>query len=156
MFDAPLESLYTWAALSVAATVLLGIVAGLPTTPAPDASGVADTVDGVAVAEYDTVAEHSLGAESVRLGAHRIGLRNAGGTAHATFAFGPVTPAAPGTKLESVAFGARPSAVFESPAELRTAVADAQQTNSSWRPAAEELVVRHVSWEGMDVTVVAA
>ncbi|KAB1192204.1 hypothetical protein GJR96_01595 [Haloferax sp. MBLA0076] len=156
MFDAPLESLYTWTALSVAATVLLGVVAGIPTTPAPDASGVADTVDGVAVADYDATAEYPINADSVRLDARRIGLRNEGGAAHATFAFGPIVPTTPGTRLGAVAVGAPPSDVFESPAAFRAAVADAHRTDSSWRPAAESLVVRHVSWEGTDVTVVSA
>lgn len=156
MFDAPLDSLYIWVALSVAATVLLGLVAGVPTTPAPDATGVADTVDGVAVSDYDAAAEHALDADAVRLDAHRLGLRNAGGTAHATFAFGPVTPATPGSPLGAVAAGAHPSDVFDSPAAFRAAAVTARETNSSWRPAAESLVVRHVSWEGTDVTVVVA
>jgi hypothetical protein len=156
MFDAPLDSLYIWTALSVAATVLLGTVVGLPTTPAPDASGVADTVDGVAVADYDTTAEHALGAEAVRLDSHRLGLRNDGGTAHATFAFGSITPTAPETRLGAVAAGAHPSDVFGSPVAFRAAIDGARHANSSWRPAAESLVVRHVSWEGVDVTIVSA
>ncbi|AFK18430.1 hypothetical protein E6P09_06580 [Haloferax mediterranei ATCC 33500] len=156
MLDAPLDTLYTWTALSVAATVLLGTVAGLPTTPAPDASSVADTVDGVAVSEFDTTAEHPLTADAVRLGSKRIGLRNEGGAAHATFAFGPITPATPDSRLGSVAMGANPNAVFDSPASFAAAAAAARQRNATWRSAAESLVVRHVSWEGTDVTVVAA
>ncbi|WP_411968059.1 hypothetical protein [Haloferax sp. YSSS75] len=156
MFDVPFESLYIWTALSVAAVVLVGTVAGLPTTPIPDATGVADTVDSVAVADYDTTAEHPLEADAVSLGSRRIALRNDGGTAHAAFAFGPVTPTTYESRLGSVALGAQPSAVFESPAAFRAAVGDARTTNSSWRPVADTLVVRHVSWEGTDVTVVAA
>ncbi|ELZ91815.1 hypothetical protein C440_15924 [Haloferax mucosum ATCC BAA-1512] len=154
MLDAPLDSLYTWTALSVAATVLLGTVVGLPTTPAPDASGVADTVDGVAVAEYDTTAEQPLTADSVRLGPKRIGLRNDGGTAHATFAFGPITPATPDSPLGSVAMGANPTAVFDSPADFAAAADAARHRKATWRSAAESLVVRHVTWEETDVTVV--
>ncbi|GGC62698.1 DUF7283 family protein [Haloferax sulfurifontis] len=156
MLDAPLDTLYTWAALSVAATVLVGTVAGLPTTPAPDASGVADAVDTVAVAEYDATAEHDLDADAVRLGPHRIGLRNDGGAAHATFGFGPVTPATPDSRLGSVAAGTPPSAVFDSPAALAAAAETARDRDASWRPAGELLVVRHVNWEETDVTVVSA
>ncbi|MDS0240645.1 MULTISPECIES: hypothetical protein [unclassified Haloferax] len=156
MLDAPLDTLYTWAALSVAATVLVGTVAGLPTTPAPDASGVADAVDTVAVAEYDATAEHDLDADAVRLGPRRIGLRNDGGAAHATFGFGPITPASPDSRLGSVAAGTPPSAVFDSPAAFAAAAETARDRDASWRPAGELLVVRHVNWEGTDVTVVSA
>jgi hypothetical protein len=156
MFDVPFESLYTWTALSVAATVLLGTVAGLPFTPAPDATVAADAVDRVAVSEYDTTAEYAHGAEAVRLDTRRIGLRNDGGAAHATFAFGPITPTHPETRLGAVAAGAHPSDVFESADAFHAAVTEAHHPNSSWRPAAESLVVRHVTWEGWDVTVVSA
>ncbi|WP_148413024.1 hypothetical protein [Haloferax sp. KTX1] len=156
MLDAPLDTLYTWAALSVAATVLVGTVAGLPTTPAPDASGVADAVDTVAVADYDATAEHDLDADAVRVGPRRIGLRNDGGAAHATFGFGPVTPASPDSRLGSVAAGTPPSAVFDSPAAFAAAAETARDRDASWRPASELLVVRHVNWEGTDVTVVSA
>ncbi|WP_396610433.1 hypothetical protein ACH9L7_09240 [Haloferax sp. S1W] len=162
MLDVPFESLYTLVALSVAASLLVGVVAGLPTTPAPDTPAVAETIDTVAVADYDAMAEIPLTADAVLLGPHRIGLRNDGGAAHATFAFGPVTPARPDSRLGAVATGADPSAVFDSPAAFREATEAAQSPSTSggaarsWQPAPESLVVRHVTWEGVDVTIVAA
>ncbi|ELZ86647.1 hypothetical protein C453_05899 [Haloferax elongans ATCC BAA-1513] len=184
MLDVPFESMYTLVALSVGATLLVGVVAGLPTTPAPDAQGVAETIDDVAVAEYDATAEVPLGAAEIRLDPQRIGLRNDGGVAHATLAFGPVTPATLDSRLGAVATGAAPSTVFDSPAAFRKAAAESREvatvtrevatatretatatrdataatheTGRSWRSAPESLVVRHVTWEGVDVTIVAA
>ncbi|UVE48940.1 hypothetical protein KU306_08290 [Haloferax larsenii] len=186
MLDVPFESMYTLVALSVGATLLVGVVAGLPTTPAPDAQEVAETIDDVAVAEYDATAEIPLGAAEIRLGPQRIGLRNDGGAAHATLAFGPVVPTTLDSRLGAVATGAAPSDVFESPAVFREAAAESREVSAatheaattirgpatatatrnsttathepgrSWRPAPESLVVRHVTWEGVDVTIVAA
>ncbi|MFC7204372.1 hypothetical protein ACFQJC_12665 [Haloferax namakaokahaiae] len=156
MFDAPIESLSLWTALALGGVVLLGVVGGLSSPPAPDAPAVADAIDRVAVAEYDASATVHLDAESVRLGTHRIALRNDGGTSHATFAFGPVTPATPGTPLAAVARGSSPESVFDTPAAFESALADARTTNASWHAAEESLVVRRISWEGVDALVVVA
>lgn len=154
MFDAPVDSLYIWAALAVGGVALFGVVGGLPTTPAPDAAGAADVVDRVAVAEYGATTEYRVRADAVRLDAHRIALKNDGGVSHATFAFGPVASATPDSKLATVAMGASPGVLFDTSAEFEAAVADAHTYNASWRPAAETLVVRRISWEGVDATIV--
>ncbi|WP_410765429.1 hypothetical protein [Haloferax sp. DFSO60] len=156
MFDAPVESLSLWTALAVGGVVLLGVVAGLSSHPAPDAAGVADAVDRVAVAEYDATATVRLHADSVRLGTHRIALRNDGGTSHATFAFGPITPASPDTPLAAVAQGSSPEAVFDTRTAFETALVDARTADPSWHAAEESLVVRRISWEGSDALIVVA
>jgi hypothetical protein len=92
MFNIPVDAWYAWIGLSIAGITLIGAVSGLPTTKPPDAAAVATTIDRVGAAEYPATAEHPLTADAIRLGTYRIGLKSDAGTAHATLAFGPVTP----------------------------------------------------------------
>ncbi|MCO8268914.1 hypothetical protein NKF06_20655, partial [Haloferax sp. AB510] len=42
------------------------------------------------------------------------------------------------------------------PAAFAAAAETARDRNASWHPVSEPLVVRHISWEGTDVTIVSA
>lgn len=156
MFDVPVDGWYAWIGLAVASVVVLGTAASLPIVPPPDAAGVADTVDRAASAEYGATATHPLDADAVRLGPRRIGLRNDAGTTHAAFGFGPVTPVRVGMQLDRVLDGAPPGAAFESGEAFRQAVIAARSRDPRWRPVDGPLVVRRVSWEGVDATLVGA
>lgn len=159
MLDVPLDSWYAWFGLSLASVALVGAVAGLPTTPPPNAADAAATVDRVAAAEYDATAEHPLDASAVRVGSRRISLRNDAGTAHATFGFGPVTPVPAGeSPLRAVLYGAPPETVFASRAAFQRAIVDARadSNDAAWRDVNQTLVVRGTSWEGVDVVLVDA
>ncbi|WP_311170962.1 DUF7283 family protein [Halobellus ordinarius] len=159
MFDLPLEAWYGWIGLSLAGVALVGAAAGLPTTPPPDAGAAAGTVDRVAAAEYTATAEHPLEADEIRLGTRRIGLRSDAGTAHATLAFGPVTPVPDGdSPLRDVLYGTPPSRVFDSPQAFREAIvaARADGQDATWREIDRTLIVRRVTWEGVDVVLVDA
>ncbi|MFC6826399.1 DUF7283 family protein [Halopelagius fulvigenes] len=159
MLDVPLDSWYAWFGLSLASLALVGAVAGLPTTPPPNAADAAETVDRVAAAEYDATAEHPLDASAIRIGTRRISLRNDAGTAHATFGFGPVTPVPVGdSPLRAVLHGAPPESVFESKAAFQQAVVDARvgADDATWRDVDRTLIVRRTSWEGVDVVLVDA
>lgn len=162
MLDVPLDSWYAWFGLSLASLALVGAVVGLPTTPPPNAADAAETVDRVAAAEYDATAEHPLDASVVKLGTRRVSLRNDAGTAHATFAFGPVTPvpAEDDSPLRAVLHGAPPESVFDSKTAFQQAVVDARAASGSgdapWREVDRTLVVRRTAWEGVDVVLVDA
>lgn len=156
MFDAPVDSWYLWVGLASASVLLFGVVTGLPTAPPLDATGFADTVDTVAASQHTATATRSLAADEIRLGPNRVALRGGGGTAHATFVYGPVVPVANGTVLWEVAQGASPAHVFERPEAFRRAVTRAQNRGAEWRPADARLTVRTVTWEGTDVTLVDA
>ena len=153
MFDAPADAWYVWLGLSAVSLAVLGVATSLPTAPTPDAASAAETIDQVAVSDYDAAATHALHANRIRVETHRIGLRNAAGTAHATLA-SPVTPVAPGTATARLLRGRPPAAVFASPSAFERAVEHARERPPSWRPAATPLVVRRVSWGGVDVTLV--
>jgi hypothetical protein len=156
MFDVPLDAWYTWIGLALAGTAMFGAAASLPTTAPPDAAGVADTVDAVAASDYAATAEHPLDADAVRLGPHQIGLRNDAGTTHAAFAFGPVTPVPEGSVLQAVLYGTPPDAAFESRTAFQQAVIRARTREPTWEPVERTLVVRRVSWNGIEVTLVDA
>jgi hypothetical protein len=156
VFDAPVDGWYAWLGVAAASAALLGTAVSLPATPPPDAAGVADTVDRTAASEYDARAEHPLDAAAVRLGPEQVGLRTEAGTVHASFAYGPVTPVAGHAELAAVLAGARPDGEFDSPGDLRRAAARARARDHGWRRVDGPLVVRHVVWEGVDVTLVGA
>ena len=153
MFDTPIDAWYVWLGLSVASLAVFGVVTGLPTTPAPDATDVAETIDQVAATGYDTTAARDLDARAIRVGTRRVGLRNDAGAAHATLA-SPVVPVTRETRLVHLLHGAPPETVFRSPGVLRKRVAVARDHEPRWRPAEEALVIRHVVWGDVDVTLV--
>ena len=154
MFDVPVDAWYTWLGVSLASVALFGVGASLPTAPPPAAADAADTGDRAASASAPVTAEHPLDARTVRVAPNQLGLRNDAGTTHATFAFGPVTPAARGTALLDVLRGAPPSSRFDSPETLCDAAASARDRAARWRPVDGPLLVRRVVWEGCDVTLV--
>lgn len=153
MFDAPLDAWYVWLGLSVASVAVFGVTTSLPVAPAPNAAGVAETVDRVAATDYDTTASRTLDAHAVRIGPRRIGLRNDAGTSHATLAYA-IVPVSRGTRAAHLLRGTPPDAVFSSPAAFERAVSRAREQETAWTPAGETLVVRHLSWGAVDVTLV--
>jgi hypothetical protein len=153
MFDTPVETWYVWAGLAVVSVVVLSLALNLPRTPPPDAVGVAESVDSVAASAHPATATHSLTVDAVRVGPYRVWLRDDGTTGHAVFAYGPVTPVRRGTALWDVLQGAPPDQAFASPAAFRRATSTARDRDPEWRTV-DELTVRTVSWEGVDVTLV--
>lgn len=158
MFDAPPDAWYTWVAVALASVAVAGVATDLPTRPAPDAAAAADTVDVVAGASYPSAAEHPLSADAVRLRPNRLALRTDGATSHATFAFGPVVPVGDDAALARVARGVPPGRAFPSLTAFREAVEAAREraAEADWRPADDRLVVRHLEWGELDVTLVDA
>jgi len=155
MFGPPVESWYVWVGLGAVSAALIGVAVELPRTASPDAAAVATTVDGVAASPYDAVGEHPLRADAVRLSAKRVALRRGGTTARAEFEFGPVVPVPPGDgPLRRVLRGGSPAGGFDSPADFEATTERARERDPSWRPAPEQLIVRRVSWRGVDATLV--
>lgn len=154
MLGVPVDAWYTWLGLSIASVALVGVGASLPTAPPPTAGTVADTIDRTAATPYPATAEHPLDARAVRIEPREIGLRNDAGTTHATLAFGPVTPVASASNLHAVLNGAPPGSRFDSGSALCDAARAARERPSRWRQVEGPLVVRHVVWEGCDVTLV--
>lgn len=156
VFETAIDVWYVWVGVSLVSAGALGGATAVPTTMPPDATGAARVVDGVADSRYAAMGEHPLGrVEELRLTPTGIGLRGAAGAAHARFRAGPVTPVV-GGPLRRVLDGTPPSTVFDDPAALRTAATDAREEarDSDWRTAAETLRVRHLTWRGVDVTLV--
>lgn len=153
--DVPTDLLPVWTGLTVASVALLGVVVGLP-TGAPDATTPARAIDEVASSPYDASATVPLEPRS-QTELRTRGLERCRGTAcaHATFEFGPVVPVAPDSSLGAVLAGTAPEAAFDSPAAFRRAVERARQ-RAPVVTRTTELHARHVSWGGVDVTLVGA
>lgn len=156
MFDAPIDATYAWLGLTLVATLVFGLAVRVPAAPPPDAAGVAATVDSVVASPYPATAEHPVAAESVRIRPHRVALRNGGGSAHAPITAGPVTPVDDGTALADVLRGTPPESAFDSPAEFRRALERERNETQPWEPATGAVLVRSVTWEGVDATLVGA
>jgi hypothetical protein len=153
MFDVPVDAWYVWVGLTVVGAATLGIASGLPASPPPDADAAAETVDGVAASQHARVDRHELSnADSIRIGVDFLSLRGPGGTVHAQFGYGPVTPAL-GDELGAVLIGAHPGMVSESPTAFERAIRDARERRPQWQQA-DRLVVRRVSWEDVDAILV--
>jgi hypothetical protein len=154
MFDPSIDAVAVWLGLALAGLVVAGVVVELPTPRPPDATAAVTTVDAVDAADYPSTARHPVAADAVRLGPDRLSLRGPGGTSHATYGYGPVTPAPPDSPLCAVARGAPPESAFTSPVRMAGAASARRDATPTWRPVDRPLVVRKVSWEGVEVTLV--
>lgn len=155
MLETPIDVPHVWLGVAIVSLAVAGVGTGLPTGTPPDAVGPANAVDRVAASDHPATAQHPIAADEARIGPHRIGLRDAGGTARASFAFGPVTPVGDGP-LRRVLEGAPPDRAFESPGAMRRAADRARRQEATWRPAGDRILVRSVSWGGVNVTLVGA
>ncbi len=154
MFEVPLDAWYVWIGLAAVSSATLGVVSVLPSAVPPDAAGSAETVDSVAASDHAAVGKHPLSnVEAVRIGANSISLRGPGGTAHAAFGYGPVTPVLSNSTLEPVLRGMPPDAVFDTPHAFERATIRAQEVEPHWKKT-DRLVVRRVSWEGTHAVLV--
>ena len=156
MFDVPVDAWYAWLGLSLASVAVFGVAGAIPASPPPDAAAVADTIDRVAGDTHPATAEHPLDAREIRLTPRGIHLRADAGTAHATFAFGPITPVREDSDLRAVLYGTPPERVFDSKRAMKQAVVDARSAGGDWRPVERTLVVRRLTWRGYGVTLVGA
>jgi hypothetical protein len=152
MFETHVDTLYLWVGLGTVSVAVLGVVAGLPTTAPPDATGAAATIDEVTTSPPGSVTHRRLIAEEWSLDSRRIRLRTDGGTATARLVR-PVVPART-DRLRAVLTGERPTTVYSSTDAFRRDVREARGTDTGWRPAPDRLTVRHVAWGGSDVTIV--
>lgn len=154
MFDVPLDAWYVWLGLAVASSATFGLASAMPAAPPPDASGAAETVDGVAASPYAAVGEHPLpNAEAVRIQQDTLSLRGPGGVEHAGLGYGPVAPARQDEELAALLRGEPPEAVFDSPADFQAAIRESTSRDPRWERT-DRLVVRRVTWEGTDAVLV--
>lgn len=154
MLGPPIDAWYVWLGVSLASLAVLGVASVAAPDPPSEAPAVAETVDTVAASEPPASATHPIGADRVRVGAHRLTLEGARPRT-AVVRYGPVTPAQRGTALEAVARGASPAERFASPAAFAAAAADAREHERVIEPAGD-LLVRTVAWDDVEVTLVTA
>ncbi|MFB6270547.1 MAG: hypothetical protein ABEH83_11415 [Halobacterium sp.] len=143
-------------ALSLVSTTLLGVAFAAQPSVAPRADALASTVNAVGAADTPGAESHPVRADAVRITTHEIAVRGDGGTARASFAYGPVVPVRRDTGLWRVLHGAPPGEVFDGGLQFASAAVDARQREAFWRHGRDRLTVRRVTWRGVDVTLVGA
>lgn len=153
MLDAPIDTWYVFLGVGVASLVVAGLALSLPTSSPPTATTVADAVDSVAASPHEARTTVDVPGEQMRLGPKEIALRSDGGTAHARFTYGPVTPVGD-ERLREVLTGEGPESVFQSRERFATAVEAAQRREATWQETPDELVVVRVEWGDVDATLV--
>ncbi|GCF15009.1 hypothetical protein Harman_29440 [Haloarcula mannanilytica] len=152
MFETHVDTLYLWVGLGTVSIAVLGVVVGLPTTAPPDATGAAATIDEVTTSPAGSVTHRGLIAEEWILTNREIRLRNDGGTAIARL-IRAVVPART-DQLRAVLDGKRPAGAYDTPDTFRRDIREVRNADTDWRPAPDQLTVRHVAWGGTDVTIV--
>lgn len=153
MFGLPADAGWIWLGLLVGSAAMFGVVADLQAAP-PDAERVAGAVDEVAASDHHASGSVAVDAESIELGPRSVSLRGPGGTAHATFEYGPVTPVKPGSDLDSVLEGQPPGRVFDTPEAFADALDRATETDGGWQAVESPVTIRRVRYGGVDGVLV--
>ncbi|MFB6267036.1 MAG: hypothetical protein ABEI31_05195 [Halodesulfurarchaeum sp.] len=156
MFGVPTDAAPIWIGLLLASAGMFGVISGVPSAAPPAADRVAATIDRVAASDVTASGTVGIHAAEIRIGPERIALRGSGGTAHATLAFGPVTPASPDSGLSKVLHGATPESVFGAPRSFEAAVEQARAREPTWQVAPSTLHVRRVSYGEVNCVLVGA
>jgi hypothetical protein len=156
MFDAPTDTWYLWLGVAATSVVALGVAVSLPTATGADAQRVAAAIDAVAGSPHEATGEYNLDAEAIRLGPHRLGLREAGVDTEATLRNGPIAPVSGAGDLRAVLRGGRPASRFDTASALERAAATARDRRRRWRSVDGPVRIRRINWGDVDVTLVGA
>lgn len=168
--ETPADAWYVWVGVAIVSVGVAGVAIGLPSEPPPDATEAANAIDRVAASQYGASASFDHEADAIRIGPKQIGMRNDGGTAHASIAVGSMLPvfATEGERHRAATALADGEPVpqvvadssFESERALREALEQSQRRldreGASWRAAAGTLRVRAVRLGGETVVLVDA
>lgn len=153
MLDIPADAAWVWLGLLVGSAAMFGAIADLSAAP-PNAERVAETVDEVRAVEYTAEATVPIEASAAKIGQSSLALRGPGGTAHATFEQGTVTPVRPGTNLSDVLHGEPPGAAFPKPGTLRQAVVAARSRPPEWHETGDAIRIRRIRYGEVDCVLV--
>lgn len=168
-FESPADAWYVWIGVAIVSVGAAGIALGLPGEPQPDATEAAAAVDRVAASEYGASGSYVHDGDEVRLGTRQIGLRNDGGSSHASVAIGSLTPigVADGELYEAgraLLAGRQPSEIvasfdrFDNESTLEADLAgirrEIDRAGATWQPASGELRFRAVEIDGETVVVI--
>ena len=153
MFGLPADAGWIWLGLLVGSAAMFGVVADLQAAP-PDAERVAGAVDEVAASDHHATGSVVIDAESIELGPRSVSLRGPGGTAHASFDYGPVTPVKRGSDLEPVLEGQSPERVFDTPDAFEEALDRASETGGGWQSVESPVTIRRVRYGVVDGVLV--
>lgn len=158
--EVPADGWYTFVGVALVSVAVAGVALGLPSTVPPDANAAANTIDEVSGSTYNASGSYEHDADEVRIDGKQIELRNDGGTAQASLAFGMMVWVRGDEDLGDVLRGTDPGERYDDLDEFGAAArdkADDIETNRpEWRPARGTLRVRTIVWGDERVTLVDA
>lgn len=156
-FEAPMDAWIVYVGVATVAGAVLGVSFGFSPIPPPDANAATNAIDSVGGSTVSGSTTYEHDAESFWLDRQQLALRNEGGTAKATIAFGTMTGVhyADSDRLADVLYGTPIDEAFsgENPdrAFLR-AVGEAQLQaagdRGEWKATEGKIRVRKVVIDG--------
>lgn len=169
-WETPIDGWYVWLGVAVVSVALTGFALGIPSQPPPDATKAANTIDRVASSTQQASASYEHDADEVRIDTKQVMLRNEGGTAQASVAFGSLLPVdavihdGKREALTRILHGRQPSAVLREYSFDAVTLLDSvtrtrkriDRRGSQWRSAEGVLSVRRVRIAGEAVTLLEA
>ncbi|NHN40932.1 hypothetical protein G9C85_04685 [Halorubellus sp. JP-L1] len=160
-FEAPADGWYVFIGVAIFSIAAMGLALSIPSTPPPNANGVANTIDKVGAQPYGGTARYEHDADRYWVNRDTVVLKNDGGTSRALVRFGTMAPAWPDEDLAAVVHGDSPKDVFADQAAFEAAVEAAQghvrdADGRVFTSASGTLEVRKVTWGDYSVILVLA
>jgi len=152
--EAPVDAWYVWLGVAAVSVGLAGLALGLPSTPAPDATAAANTIEETAASPHETTGQYDHDATEARIGEHRLWLRTDGTESTARIAFGQMVPVCEDEQLRAILDGEEPLAVYDHNADsdawaaFHADVEDARDRaeDQKWQPAEGTVRVRAIDY----------
>jgi|AntDeeMinimDraft_4_1070355.scaffolds.fasta_scaffold00084_32 hypothetical protein len=142
-----------WTVGALPATALIGLAAQSRERTNADASGLAAAVDVISESPQVSTGTYPVSADAIRIETDRIASKRAG-TVACEQVLAEMTPVRDGTLLWELLQGARPEHLFDTASGFEASVEAAQDRTAEWRTDGDEVRVRPVRWQGIEVTLV--
>lgn len=160
-FEAPADGWYVFIGVAIFSIAAMGLALSIPSTPPPNANGVANTIDEVGAQPYGGTARYEHDADRYWVNLETVVLENDGGTSRSTIRFGTMAPAWPNDDLAAIVHGEAPNDVFADKDDFKAAVEAAQNHvrdggDRVFTSASGTLEVRKVTWGDYAVILVLA
>lgn len=148
--ETPVDGWYVWLGVGVVSVALAGLALGLPSTPPPDATAAANTIEETASTPHEATGKYAHDATEARIGERRLWLRADDRESTARIAYGRMVPVAGDEQLRAVLHGDDPRTLYDHDTEqdawaafhADVEAARSQAGNPAWRPADGTLRVR--------------
>ena len=152
--EAPVDAWYVWLGVAAVSIGLAGLALSVPSTPPPDATTAANTIEETAASPTEATGEYDHDGTEARIGERRLWLRADGTQNTARIAYGRMVPVSGDEQLRAVLDGDDATSVYDHNADrdawaaFHGDVEDARDRaeDPEWRPADGTVRVRTVAY----------